>query len=105
MIIGGDYLEWPPEYQDENDFRWRDLFATAWDFLEKENEMNKEYENWLWEQVLEDGPPQSDDLWWVKSASFTEGIRCARDYATSPGTPIPDILGMEDETRQRVGWI
>ena len=33
--------------------------------MEKEM-FDKEHEEWLWEQVLADGPPQSDDLLWVK---------------------------------------
>lgn len=64
----------------------------------------EEYEDWLWEQVLEDGPPQSTDLWFVKFASFTQGIRCAADYAKAPDS-VPDTLGMRDEMRQRLGMI
>ena len=48
-IYGSNHMEWPTDYEKEI-----------------EMELDKEFEEWLWEKTMEGGPPQSDDLLWVK---------------------------------------
>ena len=61
MISGGDVLEWPIELESD-----------------KEMEMDEEYEQWLWDQDLEQGPPQDNDIVWLKkivAKTVGEGIQ------------------------------
>jgi len=37
---------------------------------EMEDEMDKEYEEAMWEQILKDGPPQNNDIEWIKARIF-----------------------------------
>ena len=73
VISGGEYLEWPSDaHYMEDTMEANDIVPRNWIRHE-----DPEYEDWLWEQMLEDGPPQSDGLTWVKrrawSIGFSEG--------------------------------
>ena len=66
MISGGDHKEWPmPMVSDE-----------ILDKIEKELTMlfDKEYEEATWEWLLEQGPPQDDDIVWLKKKVWSLGI-------------------------------
>ena len=60
MLVGGNHYEWPSDAH----------------YMEDTME---EYEDWLWEQVLEDGPPQSDDTRWLKHKAWGIGLSEGRD--------------------------
>jgi hypothetical protein len=59
MIQGGSHFEWSRDY----------FYDTAYD-KEAEMEMDREYEEAMWKQVLKDGPPQDDDITWIKATIF-----------------------------------
>jgi len=63
MIRGGDHVEWPRDY----------FYDTAYD-KEAEMEMNREYEEAVWGQILKDGPPKDDDIKWVKKAVWKKTV-------------------------------
>jgi hypothetical protein len=60
MIYGGEHMEWPRE-----DY----FYDIAYD-KEAEMEMNREYEEAMWKQILKDEPPQDDDITWIKATIF-----------------------------------
>ena len=63
MIYGGEHIEWPEDY----------FYDTAYD-KEAEMEMNRDYEEAMWEQLLKDGPPQDDDILWIKWIVWKAGV-------------------------------
>jgi len=108
MIFGGEHMEWPrtihviPCYDEREDYdeamwEWilwgRDnqmllrkcsgedyFYDTAYD-KEAEMEMNREYEEAMWGQVLKDGPPKDDDIEWVKAKVYELAFVLGRDHA------------------------
>jgi len=67
MISGGDVLEWPVELQSD-----------------KEMEMEQTFDEAMWEQDLEQGPPQNDDIVWLKHAAYKIGLLVAKDIVRTP---------------------
>lgn len=83
MISGGDVLEWPIELKGD---------------IEMESE--HEYEEWMWEQDLGQGPPQDDDIVWLKLCGYDVGL----DTALSVVHRIdfgPDNIEANEELRQQ----
>lgn len=67
MIHGGEHMEWPRE-----DY----FYDTAYEEAEME-----EYEEAMWEQVLKDGPPQDDDISWIKQRVWFLALKAAKSEA------------------------
>lgn len=59
ILLGGNHKEWPEENGREIHY----MEVTM-----------EEYEDWLWEQVLEDGPPQDNDIVWLKDKACFIGV-------------------------------
>jgi hypothetical protein len=57
MISGGDHLEYPTELESD-----------------KEMEMEQAFDEAMWEWVLEQGPPQDDDVVWLKDHAWNIGF-------------------------------
>jgi hypothetical protein len=62
MISGGEHLQWP-SYDDDGDLHRMD----------QKLESPVEYEEWLWEQDLQTGPPQDDDIAWIADKAWAIG--------------------------------
>lgn len=58
MISGGDHLEYPTELESDK---------------EMEMEMEQAFDEAMWEWVLEQGPPQDDDVVWLKNKAWQIG--------------------------------
>ena len=109
VISGGEHKEWPREISEdarrwleekaeehrsedlappdflEDDFRQYhggDGYDDSYDDLrEKETEMqlNTEHEEATWEWMLEQGPPQDDDIMWLKQRAYGYGRDSKRE--------------------------
>ena len=60
--------------------------------------MEQEYEEWMWEQILEEGPPQDDDITWIKHEIVGVVLREIRD--AGPHT-VPDVAEYDAEASAR----
>jgi len=103
-------MEWPyviPYHEEREDFEeamWEwvlwshenDRILLKAGHITSEVKMDKEYEEWMWEQILEEGPPQDDDITWIKLQSACAG---ALEVGTSI---IADTLPDESEMHKAV---
>lgn len=92
MISGGDHLQWPPYGE----------IGTRRPKIEKEMGMEQDYDfdKAMWEWVLEQGPPQDDDVVWLKLCGYDVGL----DTALSVVHRIdfgPDNIEANEELRQQ----
>lgn len=81
MIYNGNHKEWP--YNETE--HMEDKTMTEYHELEQD----KEHEEWMWEQVLKDGPPQDDGLTRIKNEvmfmTVQEVARFAFAASETPG--------------------
>lgn len=77
MISGGDHLEYPIELESD-----------------KEIDMEQAFDEAMWEWVLEQGPPQDDDIRWIKGMAFQAGADCMLEASelSMPSQKELDIL-------------
>lgn len=98
MIIGGNHKEWPGEDYFKQ-YHGGDGYDDTYDDI-REGFM-QEYEDWLWEQVLEEGPPQDDDLTWVKRKAWIVGVQWARDNISDGWFKIDQSVPKRPEDKER----
>ena len=75
VISGGEHKEWPmPVVSDE-----------ILDKIEKELTMlfDKEHEEATWDWLLEQGPPQDDDIVWLKKRAVYVGYQEGSGYIST----------------------
>lgn len=87
MIRGGDYYEWPKEYIDIL------LYGTQEDIMQ-EDKMLQEFNEYLWQKTLEDGPPQDEDTAWLKEVVWQAGYLAGHSTAK----------GKADSRRRKQIW-
>jgi len=99
MISGGEHLEWPmPVVSDE-----------ILNKIEKELTMlfDTEHEEATWEWLLEQGPPQDDDIRWIKAMAFQAGADCMSEatlLSMPSGEELDKLIPRLTEDRLTEVW-
>lgn len=76
VISGGDHLEWPTELESD-----------------KEIDMEQAFDEAMWEWVLEQGPPQDDDVVWLKKrAAYIGYLESTDEILETQGEKMLEAL-------------
>lgn len=85
MIRGGEYYEWPTD--DFVDWLDEQKLVRHEEELDMEvtTMVDKEYNKYLWEKTLEDGPPQDEDTEWLKLRAYRIGTQIGLEFTKQNG--------------------